>query len=233
VVEHIYNTCFERTLFNSISNSYDNVNNIANFRLPIFIRKKIIKNLEINSGGLKILDLMSGQGENWEELNHRFPKSEITAIDISENMARISRENCRKWNESNIQIINDDIFNADFASDYFDLVICSFGLKCLSKSQIEEIVPLLKRILKKNGSFVFIEVSKPQNVILRISQKIHFKYVVPLIAGILDKKFKDYQLLWRFLDAFNVDEVISIFRKNGIHIKTKRYLFGNITTIMS
>lgn len=228
--EEIYNTEFEKLLFNDISKSYDSVNNFANFRLPVLIRKKILQKLEQHDGELKILDLMSGSGENWGIISKRFPNAEITAIDISEEMTNASKKNGLKYFGSNIKIINNDIFKTELESDYYDLVICSFGIKCLSIVQLETLFVLMKRILKKEGKYLFIEVSKPNNFLFRSILLFHFRYILPLVAGIFHQKYKAYSMLWKYLDNFKIDDVVTIIKKNKLSNNSQYHFYGSIIT---
>ena len=87
----------------------------------------------------KIIDLCSGSGciaLSLESLIKR--KSDIYAVEISRRAFRYLKKNCEKYG-SNINLINDDIFNChkSFENEFFDLVIsnppyiCSDNISCL------------------------------------------------------------------------------------------------------
>lgn len=227
--EEMYSVQFEKTLFNSISRSYDIINNYTLLNLPVSIRKRIIQSLNEKEGKVEILDLMSGLGENWNALREKYPNANITAIDISESMTNLSQKYLLDFGYKNVKVINDNIFKVALPSNNFDLVLCSFGLKCLSPIQYESFVMLLKGILKKDGTYLLMEVTKPKNAIACFIQYVGFRYLLPCIGGLCFNKFRQYQMLWKYLDNFSAKEFVSVFEKHRVSIHCQKYLWGNIT----
>jgi ubiquinone/menaquinone biosynthesis C-methylase UbiE len=226
-----YDPVFGRSLFDSVSKSYDLVNNVANFRMPVLIRKKIIGGLASDNRELKILDLMSGRGENWREISRVYPRGKIIAVDISEKMSELSAAVINRYSGSHITVLNTDIFETDFETGYFDIVICSFGIKCLSVAQLEVLTVMLKKIIKKDGKFLFIEVSRPHNKFTGRILSAHLKHTVPFIAGIFHRRRTAYKMLWEYFDRFSIDEAVSIFKKHDLRVKTRTHFYGSVISI--
>jgi ubiquinone/menaquinone biosynthesis C-methylase UbiE len=233
IKDEIYSDSYIKALFNKISESYDFVNNFVNFRLPILIRKNHLNTLEASNEAYKILDLMSGLGENWEVLSKRYPNAQITAIDISEKMCQLSNKKGIKYFGNNIKIINADIFKTELESQYYDLIICSFGLKCMSLNQIDLLAKLLKGAVKNGGKFHFLEVSKPSNLMVNKLISVHFKYYLPFIAWAFHKKHNEYKMLWKYMENFDIYSIMSIFDKHKLNIHFKQSLYGTVIILQN
>ncbi|WP_317129221.1 class I SAM-dependent methyltransferase [Empedobacter tilapiae] len=68
----IYDPNFVKKLFNKMSSSYERMNYITSFGFSIIWRKQFIKTLNRKRSKIKVLDLLSGLGENWSYLKNRF-----------------------------------------------------------------------------------------------------------------------------------------------------------------
>lgn len=63
-MKNIYDPIFVKNLFNKMSKSYERMNYIASFGFSIIWRKQFIKKLDKNESKIKVIDLLSGLGEN-------------------------------------------------------------------------------------------------------------------------------------------------------------------------
>jgi len=227
---NIYEAGYVMSAFNAISGSYEQVNNLANWRLPVYIRRKIISGLGQQRGDFKILDLMSGCGENWKQLAKQYPDAELVAVDISHDMLAKAAESGKKLFGKDIRFIRANIFEADLPTGYFDLVICSFGLKCLPAQQYGELIRLAQRCLKTDGKYLFIEVSKPNNNFLCFLLRMQFKYILPLTAVLFRGDHKPYRMLWQYLDTFTHTHFLTIAKQKKLCVHSTQHLFGSIIT---
>ena len=77
-----------------------------------------------NTENPKILDLCAGSGTIAVTLKKLYPKSEVTAVELSKDAFYYLKENS-KLNNSDINLINGDIFEVykNFKDNYFDLII--------------------------------------------------------------------------------------------------------------
>ena len=100
---------------------------------------------------LNILDLGSGTGYLAELLLSKFPTSNITCLDLAENMLL----ECREKNP-NLNLIISDIENIPFRPASFDLIISSFTLHWCE--EIEKIFHDAQKSLKDDGIFMFTTV---------------------------------------------------------------------------
>jgi ubiquinone/menaquinone biosynthesis C-methylase UbiE len=102
-------------------------------------------------------------GETWYSVKQKFPNSNLTALDFSEQMMEEAQIKNKKKYKNNVKLLQQDILKNQLPSDYYDIVICAFGLKTFNAEQLKSLATETKRILKDGGQFSFIEVSKPKN----------------------------------------------------------------------
>jgi ubiquinone/menaquinone biosynthesis C-methylase UbiE len=101
---------------------------------------------------LKILEVGCGTGEYTVQLAQRFPEADITAYDISPNIAAVAREKCRKF--SNVHITVASAYNTQYKSETFDMV-CGFYV--LHHLQLGPALTEAHRVLKDGGYLFFYE----------------------------------------------------------------------------
>ena len=86
-----------------------------------------------------------------------------------------------------------DCCRTDFADDEFDVVSCAFGVR--NFAELRAGLREMKRILKSGGRACILEFSLPQIKVLRWAYLLYFKWVLPLVGGIISGDRKDYQYL--------------------------------------
>ncbi|MDH2207383.1 MULTISPECIES: class I SAM-dependent methyltransferase [Empedobacter] len=223
----IYDPTFVKKLFNKMSNSYERMNYITSFGFSIIWRKQFIKALNKKESKIKVIDLLSGLGENWSYLKNRFPNAEFYALDFSEEMVEKSRKKGKIIFQNKIEIFQDDILKNELKSEEFDIITCAFGLKTFNESQIDLLAKQVYRMLKKEGQFTFIEISKPQNSILYFLYSFYLGKIIPILGKLFLENPDDYKMLWLYTKKFeSCKKVEAIFKKNNLNVQYKEYFFG-------
>ncbi len=223
----IYDPTFVKKLFNKMSNSYERMNYITSFGFSIIWRKQFIKALNKKESKIKVIDLLSGLGENWSYLKNRFPNEDFYALDFSEEMVEKSRKRGKIIFQNKIEIFQDDILKNELKSEEFDIITCAFGLKTFNESQIDLLAKQVYRMLKKEGQFTFIEISKPQNSILYFLYSFYLGKIIPILGKLFLENPDDYKMLWLYTKKFeSCKKVEAIFKKNNLNVQYKEYFFG-------
>ena len=87
-----------------------------------------------------------------------------------------------------------------------------------------------KRILKQGGQFSFIEVSKPENVILQKLYSFYLGRVIPVLGKLLLGNPTEYRMLWQYTVKFkNAKQAAEIFSSVGLKTEFNSYFFGCAT----
>ena len=136
-----------RQAFNTKASSYDEYS-VAQRE----VGRRMIERLDLlKFKPSNILDLGSGTGYLAELLLSKFPTSNITCLDLAENMLLECREKI-----PNSNLIVSDIESMPFKPESFDLIISSFTLHWCE--EIEKIFYDVRKSLKNDGIFMFTTV---------------------------------------------------------------------------
>lgn len=223
-MKDIYDPEFVKKLFNQMSASYEKMNYITSFGFSIRWRKQFLRKLMQNNGSIKVIDLLSGLGENWSYLVKKFPNADFYALDFSEEMIQNSRKkNAQKLN-NRFTILNQNLLEANLEPNQFDVVTCAYGLKTFNEAQLEQMAKVLSSILKPNGAFSFVEVSKPDNRFLYFFYSLYIGKIIPILGKLFLGNPQDYKMLWIYTEEFkNCQEVANIFEKHNLQVNFDAY----------
>ncbi|AKK74625.1 ubiquinone biosynthesis protein [Chryseobacterium gallinarum] len=226
-MKNIYDPNYVKKLFNHMAGSYERMNYITSFGFSIRWRKQFLKKLGNSNNDLKVIDLLSGLGENWVYLHKNFPNAQFSALDFSEKMVDNSRNKAKKIFQGNLHLICENILHHHLPSDYYDIVSCAYGLKTFNAEQLEILAKEITRILKKGGKFSFVEVSRPENKWIYFFYKFYLGKVIPVLGKLFLGDPDDYKMLWVYTEQFqNSRSVKDIFEKNGLIVSYDRYFLG-------
>lgn len=110
--------------------------------------KNLINFIPNDFDGIKILEIGSGTGILTRELLRKFPKTQITLIDISEKMI----DRCKKEFGFSLNYIIGDAENYEFSETY-DLIISNAAFQWFN--DLEKSLESLKQSLSFNGKILF------------------------------------------------------------------------------
>lgn len=210
-------------IFNQIADNYDKINKRLSFGIDRIWRKKTIKYLK-KFKSENILDISAGTGELTIELAKLNP-TEIIAADPSEKMLEIA---VKKFNKHNIKAKTTSCFaeNMPFASDYFNLATCAFGIRNFASLQkgLQEIY----RVLKPQAIAAILEFGMPKNKLWRFFYKFYFNKILPIRGHKMSKHNFAYSYLNSTVNSFPYGkDMENIFKENGFEIlKTKAFSSG-------
>ncbi len=226
-VENIYQAEYVKNLFDKMSSSYERMNYITSFGFSIRWRRQFLEVLEPSNDNIKIIDLMTGMGETWSSIAKKFPNAELSALDFSTEMLMKAQKRNKKYWKNKVKIIQADVLQNGLNDEEYDIVVCSFGLKTFDKSQIEQLAIETKRILKENGQFTFVEVSKPRNKVLAFLYEFYLGKVIPILGGLFLGNPTEYRMLWKYTEKFgNTQKAAEIFTKVGLKVQLNDYFYG-------
>lgn len=179
---NIYKPEFVKDLFNKMSHTYERMNYITSFGFSIRWRRQSLDFFEKSNEQVQVLDLMCGMGETWDFIINRFPNATITAADFSTEMLKKAETKNQKKFSGKVELINEDFLKNNLPSNYYDYVICAYGLKTFDEEQLNFLAAEVNRILKPGGYFSFIEVSKPGNSFLNGVYQFYLKNIIPILG---------------------------------------------------
>jgi ubiquinone/menaquinone biosynthesis methyltransferase len=231
-MNNIYDPEFVKKLFNQMSSSYERMNYITSFGFSIRWRKQFLSKLGKSQENLEVMDLLSGLGENWTFLKHNFPNANFYALDFSENMIHHSKGKANRIFHGNLNLICDNMLENKLDSNHFDIISCAYGLKTFNEEQLNIIAKEIYRILKPNGKFSFVEVSKPKSKALLYFYSFYLGKIIPVLGKMFLGNSEDYKMLWIYTKQFeNSKKVKEIFQRNNLKVNLDEYFGGCATGI--
>ena len=182
-----------REMFGNIATRYDFINRVIAVNFDKSWRKLVAKKLqpELQNPSAKILDIACGTGDLSIELQQN-ARAQIVGTDFCRPMLAVAQEKVGKTNLK-IPFIEGDGINLPFASDKFDAVTASFGLRNFADWQkgLDE----MRRVLKIGGRVAILEFAEPTLIGFRQVYDLYFDRVLPSIGGVLSGNYAGYKHL--------------------------------------
>ncbi|WP_343659055.1 class I SAM-dependent methyltransferase [Chryseobacterium sp.] len=193
------------------------VNEIASLGFTRLFRKIAVQKVK-NYGGKRVLDLMSGQGENLEFLKKYNQNTEIVALDFSSAMQIKLAETFK--NKLSIHQIKNDFFKSDITERSMDIILCSYGIKTIEQEQKQVFADRLSRIINQKGEIIIVEFVKPKTAWRLTCVKWYIEVLVSKIFG------NEFGKLFHYINKNeSLEDIKNQFVNNGLSIIShKRYL---------
>lgn len=178
-------------MFDSIAPAYDFMNTAMTFGLHRRWRDKALTWLS-GAGGQsrKVIDLATGTGDVAFALARLFPDAEITGVDLSEGMLEIAR---KKQQDEKITFESGDCLNLKYPDGSFDKLTIAYGVRNfedLSRGFHE-----FYRVLNPGGIVMILELSRPENPVIRVGYDIYSRGLIPLVGRLVSKDSRAYSYL--------------------------------------
>ena len=188
-----------KTMFNSIYQEYDFINNLITFGLHKNWKNQIV-DISKSLNPKRILDVATGTADIAIALT-KIKNCEIIGMDLSSNMLDIGDKKIKELDlEKSIKLEPGDVENLKYDDNYFDVITVGYGVRNFEnlKKSLDEIY----RVLKKNGTLIILETSVPKNKIIKLFYNFFTKFYVKLIGLLFSKNFEAYSYLQKSASNF-------------------------------
>ncbi len=177
------------------------------------LRVFIVKFAEVKVGN-RILDVCCGTGDQ----AFFYAKEGIIAygIDLEPNMLEVAKKNKKKLGLNNVFFQLADAQNLPFKDNFFDCASISFGLHEKGPKARDKIVSEMKRVVKKEGNFIFIDFQVPL-------PKSLYSYFIKAIEYFAGRDHFEY-----FKDYLERGGLSEILKKNQLFIEKREYTKNGI-----
>ena len=184
-----------KLLFNNIAPSYDKLNHILSMGIDKIWRKKAVRILCKEKKAMNFLDIACGTGDfSFDIAKKAYKGSLITGADISEGMLEIARIKAEKKGFKNIKsFMLADCEDLPYKDKCFDRISVGFGVRNFENR--EKGLTELCRVMKDDGIFVILELSIPQNKLIKTFYNFYFYKILPCIGGLISKNKGAYTYL--------------------------------------
>lgn len=186
-------------MFDRIAPRYDLLNRVLSFGIDRRWRKKAVDLLR-EARPQRILDVATGTADLAIEAMRLEPER-VVGIDIAEEMLSIGREKVERLGyEDRIQLRTGDAEKLPFSDSQFDAVLVAFGVR--NFEDLRRGLSEMKRVLKRGGSVVVLEFSRPTAFPVRQLYGFYSRYVLPRVGGAVSRDSGAYQYLPDSIAAF-------------------------------
>ncbi len=218
-------------MFNNIAHSYDFLNHFFSLGIDIIWRKKALKILA-KEAPKTILDVATGTGDfAIQAVRSKIKPSKVVGVDISEGMLEQGRIKIGKKKLTHIiELRYGDSENLPFADESFDAFTVAFGVR--NFENLNKGLTDMLRTLKKGGTGVVLEFSKPSGFPMKQLFGFYFKRIMPLIGKIVSKDSSAYTYLPASVAAFpEAEDFLKIMKECGYKDCYRKELTGGVATI--
>ncbi|HEV2523805.1 MAG TPA: bifunctional demethylmenaquinone methyltransferase/2-methoxy-6-polyprenyl-1,4-benzoquinol methylase UbiE [Gammaproteobacteria bacterium] len=182
------------SIFRSVANRYDVMNDLMSFGLHRFWKRLAIARCNIRPHHT-VLDLAGGTGDLTRQLAKLLGKEGLIVLaDINEAMLTKGRE--RLINAGSIQPIAFTQANAEcipFANNSFDRIICAFGLRNVTHPN--KALAEMSRVLKPGGQVMILEFSTVNDKMLSTLYNAYSFSILPKLGEWICNDRNSYQYL--------------------------------------
>ena len=173
------------SMFDSISNEYDFLNNIITFGGHVKWKNDIVKIARENNPKT-ILDIATGTADiaiKFSEIQN----SKIIGIDISSKMLEVGREKIQNKDlVKRVVLKKGDAENLEFDNSSFDVISIGYGVR--NFENLEKGLKESFRVLSAKGKLIILETSTPTNVLIRFVFNIYTRLFIRSISRIFSKQ---------------------------------------------
>lgn len=217
-------------MFDQIAPKYDFLNRFLSAGIDISWRKKALSLLKAKNPQT-ILDVATGTADLAIMASKMLKPKKIVGIDISEGMLSFGRQKIKAENLTNIiELQTGDSESIQFPDETFDAVTVSFGVR--NFQNLEKGIGDIFRVLKKNGTLVVLEFSKPKFPLVKQLYSIYMNVVTPGMGGLFSKNRNAYQYLNDSVQKFPEGKAFqSVLEKAGFQKTNIKTLSFGICTI--
>ena len=187
-----------REMFDSIAPDYDRLNHIMSMNVDKGWRRKALKRIVDTEGPLEVLDLACGTGDFSlaiaRRMDRRSVAGHVAGVDLSEGMLAVMREKVDAAGLSErISVAQGDGESLPFPDGSFDRVTIAFGIRNFEDR--EKGLREMLRVLKSGGRLVILELSVPENRLIRWMYNLYFLHILPWIGGRISGERAAYSYL--------------------------------------
>ena len=213
-------------MFDSIAPAYDFMNRAMTLGIDRWWRHVAVK-IVGKTRPRRILDVATGTGDFAIALYNKIKPRHVVGIDLSQGMLDVARVKVEKRGLTNaIALQQGDCLELPFDDKEFDAVTVAFGVR--NFEHLLQGYEQMHRVLSPGGMLCVIELSTPENRIIRWFYDIYTLHIIPWFGTLKSGDRSAYRYLPLSIAAVpQGNDMLNIMREAGFKdCKVKRMTFG-------
>ena len=174
-------------MFDTIAPDYDRLNHLMSMNVDRRWRRRALRRIvDVEEGPLEVLDLACGTGDFSLAITRRMVRrgipGHVSGVDLSEGMLAVMRKKIAAAGLSErISVAQGDGESLPFQDGSIDRVTIAFGIRNFENR--EQGLREMLRVLRPGGRLVILELSVPENRLVRWMYNLYFLHILPWIGG--------------------------------------------------
>jgi demethylmenaquinone methyltransferase/2-methoxy-6-polyprenyl-1,4-benzoquinol methylase len=218
-------------MFDKIAKEYDKTNAIMSMRLHKLWNRKLVDNTCAHRPKV-LIDLCAGTGEITYEYLRRLDYPHVAhLVDFSAEMLACAKHKGKElphdiyYHQADVQKLPLDSSIGDAATIAYGIRNVKDPLRCIQE---------VHRILKPNGTFGILELTRPSNPILAFGHRLYLQKVVPTLGKVFASDKGAYEYLCDSIKGFAEPSKISkMLSQTGFKNIQITPLWGGIATLIT
>lgn len=225
-----------RSMFSTIAQHYDKTNAVISLKLYRLWNRQLI-NAVANNPLIEqqtLLDLCAGTGEvsfAWLQ-NQKTPRKAIL-LDFCQEMLDVAQQKATQMNmgEHELDFLQADAQFIPLDDQSVDFTTIAYGIRNVREPRL--CAHEVHRVLKPGGRFGILELTEPENPILRFAHTFYLRKVMPFLGGLLTNNGDAYKYLSSSIHLFiRPIELENILKHAGFHKVWRKPLMGGVAHIL-
>ena len=214
--------------FDRIAPNYQFMNKLLSLNLDDSWRQKLLSRTNLKQHDI-VLDVACGTCDILSTLEKfsisRKIKPRFIGLDLSFGMLETSKNN-----NVTFELIRGNGIAFPLKDDSVDLITISFGYRNMPTHS--DFLREAHRVLKPGGQLLILELTQPENPIIRFGNQIYLRTILPFISNMFGRDKKAYSYLAESIRAFpNQKTVISNLNEHGFRHSSYHLLNFGVTTL--
>ncbi|MET3289516.1 UNVERIFIED_CONTAM: demethylmenaquinone methyltransferase/2-methoxy-6-polyprenyl-1,4-benzoquinol methylase [Brevibacillus sp. OAP136] len=222
---------FVHSVFESIADEYDRMNNVISFGSHVAWRNYTMKQLNVQPGQAAI-DIACGTCDWTISLADAVGKTgNVVGLDFSQNMLDVGAYKIEQLGiHEGIELVNADAMNLPYDDNTFDYATIGFALR--NVPDVQRVLNEMTRVVKPGGKVVSLEVSKPPFIPYRKLFYFYFYKILPQIAKMTVNKYQEYAWLPQSLTNFpDSKKLAEMFQAAGLQPVQVKLFMGGVAAL--
>ncbi|MBU6145193.1 MAG: demethylmenaquinone methyltransferase [Paenibacillaceae bacterium] len=201
-------------LFERIAPTYDQMNDVLTARIHRRWRAFAMRRMRVQRGQ-RAVDLCCGTCDWTIALAEASQGGDVCGVDFSAQMLMYGKEKLAQSPYGHtVTLVQADVHRLPLTDASVDFATIGFGLR--NVAHLDTVLAEMHRVLRPGGQAVCLDMSHPRSFFLRIGASMYLGTVMPFLAQLFVKKYREYKWLPESLESFPDGETLcAMFRDVG------------------